>query len=120
MLVATCTIKCATLNWVWLILCSVIELGLMVALIALYAITIGNITNVDLEMMNYFKDNSCSDEVLQFAITQYVTSYKHDLAVTGLGLAFVIVTLIFHLGAVIFFTPVKKCCAIICCCKVCW
>ena len=52
--------------------------------------------------------------MLQYAFTTYDTNYSHDLAVIGLGLGFIILSLICMIVNLFCYTGLNQCCK---CCK---
>ena len=48
-------------------------------------------------MIDFIRDNQCSDEVLQYSFLIYAKSYHKDLMISVLGLAFTCLSFVLHI-----------------------
>lgn len=104
---------------VWIVLiATILELGGYAALIILYSQLQNAVNKVDIYMMEYLRDNECTDGALARAITKYAETYVHDMKVTSVGLAFVLFSAAsLVLMVVCLSKPCRKMMQSCCCCK---
>jgi len=104
---STCLAKWFTVLFITL------EGAAYIVLIVLYAIALYNFNLIDKDMLNYARDNSCSDAVLQRSIDVFANSFNHDRMLTSLGLFFVLLSF-FSYVLIILYSNCKPCLAKYC------
>ena len=60
---------------IFLVACSLLEFAAYIVLMIFYIISLNAFVMIDDTLLNYAKDNACSDAVLQRALTVYADSY---------------------------------------------
>ena len=89
------------------------EYAISVALIVVYCVAMSAINKVDLDLMNYFNDNQCSDGVLQHSIEKYMGRFENDRNVVAVGLGMSLIHLIALTLNTLLLGPMR--CALKCC-----
>ena len=112
-----CMSDTSSCGWIWFSITIFVDGGLYICLLAMYCGALSSILSISTTDLKYWKDNSCSDSVLQYAIETFSNNYTHDFRVCGLGLAFVLVNLLLMVLNVFLFTPLRK--VLSCCCVCC-
>lgn len=85
-----------------------LEIACYIALIIEYAIILQKLLKVDIKLLNYANENTCSDAVLHYSIKQYSESYKHDWGVAAGGIATTIISFGCCLIFMFWLSPVRK------------
>ena len=101
--------------------CLLGESGLFLALVGFYGKCFLNMLQIDQKLIKGFKDNNCSDGVLQAAFNKYFDEFTWDQRIVGLGLAFVLFGFVLHIIIVFAWSPVRDLMVVMCprCCKCC-
>ena len=70
---------------------------------AIYSVAIKRLRSVDVDMMEYIKNNNdCSDGALNYSMALFTESYFHDLNVLWTGLGFTIASILGLVFIIIF------------------
>lgn len=63
--------------------------------------------------LNYYIENSCSDEVLDYSLNKFNDNFDREIIINGLGIAFTVICLVLNLTISLCLTGLSKYC---CCC----
>jgi hypothetical protein len=80
-----------------------VETGLFIALILIYSSTMNDYNILDLDALQFYVDNQCSNGPLQASYELIQKDLKHEYRVLSTGLSFVIIGLFFHILNLIWF-----------------
>lgn len=100
--------KCGELFTVMTYIFLFLSNGSYFALLITYLVTLSSLREVNMEIVGYAAENNCSDEVLNFAFDKFNDNFSHNVSVTGVGLAFTLVSLILNLLFSFLFTGLRK------------
>lgn len=85
-----------------------IELSLIIAAVGLYGSSLMAHSSDTLAMLDFISTNNCSDGPLQKAFIELAQNYTRQYAVTRLGLAFSLFSLLFTLGSFLLLSEYRK------------
>eukprot|EP00347_Sterkiella_histriomuscorum_P023184 403335629 len=64
------------------------SMSLYISVIVYYCLALSSIAHIDVDKVQYFADNDCSDGVLQYALQKYNDEFSQNILIMALGLAF--------------------------------
>jgi hypothetical protein len=79
------------------VLSFVAEAGILLALIAFYIINMNDYKKIDVEALQFFVDNNCSEGPLQASYKMILFSLNKEMKIMIVGLFFVISTLVYQI-----------------------
>lgn len=95
----------------------IVETGLFIALLVLYANTLKQFNAINQNDIQYYRDNKCSEGPLQRAFEVLLADMNRDYATAAVGLAFVVVCFFTHLVYIFVNKTVRKILKSIFCCS---